>query len=184
MVEWSHQVRDVLNRSSAEPLLQGTHPSPLIELDFWKARRADLESVVDQLCSEKVVKMGRLLEKTLSSYYPAYQSMLNSIYTALDESRDIRFVPLLVGLEKETFVYACSCICSCSMHLKPLRPQLEEMEELEYGELEQRFPPLFHTICLIWRHSKHYQQPGRLVVLLQEISNLLIEMVYTVTTIY
>lgn len=66
---------------------------------------------------------------------------------------------------------------TCSMHLKPLRPQLEEMEECEYGEVEQRLPPLFHTICLVWRHSKHYQQPSRLVVLLQEISNLMIELV-------
>ena len=63
------------------------------------------------------------------------------------------------------------------MHLKSLRPQLEEMEEAEYGELEQKFPPLFHTICLVWRHSRHYQQPARLVVLLQEISNLLVELV-------
>ena len=63
------------------------------------------------------------------------------------------------------------------MHLKTLRPQLEEMEELEYVELEQKFPPLFHTISLVWGHSRHYQQPARLVVLLQEISNLIIELV-------
>ena len=92
VVEWSHQVRDVLTRSSAEPLLLGEHPFPLTELDFWKARRADLESVVDQLSSEKVVKMSRLLEKTLSSYYPAYRAMMDSIHSALDEARDIKSV--------------------------------------------------------------------------------------------
>ena len=63
------------------------------------------------------------------------------------------------------------------MHLKPLRPLLEELEECEYAELEQKFPPLFHTISLVWRHSRHYKQPSRLVVLLQEISNLIIELV-------
>ena len=99
VVEWSHQVRDVLDRSSAQPLLQGTHPGPLVELDFWKARRADLESVVDQLCCEKVVKMSRLLEKTLSSYYPAYCSMVDSIHKALDEARDIKSV-------------LCTCTCT------------------------------------------------------------------------
>lgn len=92
VVEWSHQIRDVLNHSSAQPLLQGTNPRPLVELDFWKARRADLESVVDQLCSEKVVKMSRLLEKTFSSYYPAYRAMVDSIHAALDEARDIKSV--------------------------------------------------------------------------------------------
>ena len=54
---------------------------------------------------------------------------------------------------------------------------MEEMEELEYGELELKFPPLFHIVSLIWRHSRHYQQPARLVVILQEISNLVIELV-------
>ena len=90
VIEWSHQVQDVLKKSSAQPLLQGNNPGPLVEIDFWVARRTDLESVVEQLYSEKVLKMSRLLEMTLSSYYPAYSSMLKSIHDALDEARDIR----------------------------------------------------------------------------------------------
>ena len=66
-----------------------------------------------------------------------------------------------------------------SMHLKPLRRQFEEMEECDFLELEQRLPAIYHLICLIWSHSKHYQQPSRLVVLMQEISNLMIELVRT-----
>ena len=66
---------------------------------------------------------------------------------------------------------------SSSMHLKPLRRQFEAMEECEYLELEKRLPAVYHLICLIWSHSKHYQQPSRLVVLMQEISNLMIELV-------
>ena len=89
-MEWSHQVHDVLKKNSAQPLLQGKNPGPLVEIDFWVARRADLESVVEQLYSDKVLKMSRLLEKTLSSYYPAYCSMLKTIDDALAEARDIR----------------------------------------------------------------------------------------------
>ena len=90
VVEWSHQIRDVLKKTSVQPLLDGKNPGPLIELDFWNARRADLESVLDQLCAEKVQKLSRLLEKTLSSYYPAYRAMLDSVVSSLDEARDIR----------------------------------------------------------------------------------------------
>ena len=54
MVEWSHQIQDVVKKSSAQPLLQGKTPSPLVEIDFWEARRADLESIRDQLSDEKV----------------------------------------------------------------------------------------------------------------------------------
>lgn len=54
MVEWSHQIQDVLKKSSAQLLLQGKDPGPLVEIDFWAARRADLESILDQLCDVKV----------------------------------------------------------------------------------------------------------------------------------
>ncbi len=63
------------------------------------------------------------------------------------------------------------------MHLKPLRRQFEEMEECDFIELERRLPAVYHLICLIWSHSIHYQQSSRLVILMQEISNLMIELV-------
>ena len=49
VIDWCHQVRDVLSKNSAQPLLQGENPGPLVEISFWKARCADLESVVDQV---------------------------------------------------------------------------------------------------------------------------------------
>lgn len=63
------------------------------------------------------------------------------------------------------------------MHLKPLRRHFEEMEECEFLELEQKIAVIFHLICLIWSHSTHYQKPARLIVLLQEISNLIVHLV-------
>lgn len=90
VIDWSHQVQGVLEKSSAQQLLQGKNPFPLVEIDFWVARCADLESVMDQLCVEKVRKMTQLLERTLSSYYPAYKAMREAIIEALEEARDIR----------------------------------------------------------------------------------------------
>ena len=31
VIEWSHQIRDVIRRNSAQPLLEGKHPGPLVE---------------------------------------------------------------------------------------------------------------------------------------------------------
>ena len=64
-----------------------------------------------------------------------------------------------------------------SMHLKPLQRHFEEMEDCDYLELPKQFPAMFHCICLVWSHSTHYQQPARIVVLLQEVTNLLIQLV-------
>ena len=63
------------------------------------------------------------------------------------------------------------------MFLTPLRPHFEELEECEYTELDKRLPAILHVICLVWANSKHYQQPARLVVLLQEFANLIIDIV-------
>jgi len=49
VIEWSHQIRGVLKKTSAQPLLDGKCPWPTAELDFWKARYADMESIVDQV---------------------------------------------------------------------------------------------------------------------------------------
>lgn len=63
------------------------------------------------------------------------------------------------------------------MFLSPLRPHFEELEECEYTELDKRLSAIFHVVCLVWANSKHYQQPARLVVLLQELANLIIDIV-------
>lgn len=38
VIEWSHQIRDVLKKDSSEALLEGKNPTPHAELLFWKNR--------------------------------------------------------------------------------------------------------------------------------------------------
>lgn len=38
VIEWSHQIRDVLKKDSSEALLEGKTPTPHAELLFWKNR--------------------------------------------------------------------------------------------------------------------------------------------------
>lgn len=40
--------------------------------------------------------------------------------------------------------------------------------------LHELFIPIMHGILLIWKHSKHYNTPPRLVVLIREICNAII----------
>ena len=49
VIEWCHLIRDMLQKSSAETLLAGMNPGPLVEIEFWNSRCADLESVEDQV---------------------------------------------------------------------------------------------------------------------------------------
>ncbi|KAM6897526.1 dynein beta chain, ciliary-like [Xenentodon cancila] len=151
VIEWSHQIYAVLKKDSSDALLGDKHPMPHAEMLFWKNRCADLEFIHSQLKSSKVTKMVQLLEAVESSYFPAFMNMQQDILAALEEAEDI------------------------SMYLKPLECLFEEMENMEFPDVKSQIRPLMHTVCLIWANSRYYNTPARLVVLLQEICNLLIQ---------
>uniref|UniRef100_A0A669PYI5 Dynein axonemal heavy chain 9 n=1 Tax=Phasianus colchicus TaxID=9054 RepID=A0A669PYI5_PHACC len=151
IIDWSYQIQRALKKESSEPLLQGSNPNPKVELEFWKNRCDDLECIYSQLRTRKVRNMIEMLERVESSYLPAFRAMLMDVEAALSEAQDIH------------------------LHLMPLRRHLEDIERADFSEVQPLLLPLLHVVCLIWVSSKHYSQPARIVVLLQEICNLLIQ---------
>uniref|UniRef100_A0A8C4UZ95 Dynein axonemal heavy chain 17 n=1 Tax=Falco tinnunculus TaxID=100819 RepID=A0A8C4UZ95_FALTI len=151
IIDWSYQIQGALMKESSEPLLQGSNPNPKVELEFWKNRCDDLECIYNQLRTRKVRTMMEVLERVESSYVPAFKAMLMDVEAALTEARDIH------------------------LHLMPLKCHLEDIERVEFSEVKPFLVPLLHVVCLIWVTSKHYNMPARIVVLLQEICNLLVQ---------
>ncbi|NXF34813.1 DYH9 protein, partial [Nyctibius bracteatus] len=151
IIDWSYQIQGALKKKSSEPLLQGSNPNPKVELEFWKNRCDDLECIYDQLRTRKVRNMMEVLERVESSYIPAFKAMLMDVEAALTEAQDIH------------------------LHLTPLRRHVENIERIEFSEVQPLLVPLLHVVCLIWVTSKHYNVPTRIIVLLQEICNLLIQ---------
>merc|ERR1712193_143140 len=99
--------------------------------------------------------MAELLEKNDSSYFAAFKMIFKEVVEALREATDI------------------------NMHLKPLRNHFEDLEQADFDSMEKMLEPLFHVICLLWANSSYYNTPGRIVVLLQESCNLMIELART-----
>ena len=62
-----------------EPVLKmqepNTYPGPLTEVDFWTERAANLNSIHQQLSSERVKKVAKVLELVKSTYYPAFNRL-------------------------------------------------------------------------------------------------------------
>merc|ERR1712105_76592 len=50
VIDWSNQVRDVLKQDSSQPLKEGKHPCPDVEIQFWDARHENLKSMYSQVC--------------------------------------------------------------------------------------------------------------------------------------
>lgn len=152
VIDWTHQIKDVIKSSSAAPLEEGLNPGPMVEIDFWAAKAANLNSIHQQLTDEKIQKISKVLQASKSTYFPAFQVIFDEVVFALDEANDIH-----------TF-------------LKALRPQIDKLSSInEFVELAQIFPGLMKTLLLIWKSSKHYNTPQRITVVIQEICNDIIE---------
>ena len=95
--------------------------------------------------------MALLLEKTQSSYFPAFRELFRETHEALAEAADI------------------------NAHLKPMTSHFELLENSDFAQIAKSFDTIFHCICLVWAHSKYYCRSARLIVLLQELNNLIMK---------
>ncbi|XP_059684255.1 dynein axonemal heavy chain 17 [Gavia stellata] len=152
VIEWSHQIRDILSKDSAQPLMEGLHPLPRTEFEFWHTRMVNLQCINDQLLSPRVTALAEMLEKASSCYWPVLQSILRDVSAGLEEAKDV------------------------SLHLQPLQILLEEMEQVDYSQLQPYVDRALCTIRLLRAHCQHYSSPARVIIVLQEICNLLMEM--------
>nr|XP_020748715.1 dynein heavy chain 11, axonemal isoform X1 [Odocoileus virginianus texanus] len=151
VIKWSHQIQEIIEKDSVQPLLNGLHSNPQTELDFWTMRRENLACIYDQLQTPIVLKMVKLLKNKQSSYFPALKDTFMAVKNALLEAQDVE------------------------LYLRLLRRHVQCLQETEFPQTGVLIAPLFHTICLIWSHSKFYNTPARIIVLLQEFCNLFID---------
>ncbi|CAG7732677.1 unnamed protein product [Allacma fusca] len=152
IIKWAQQINEVLKQDSSKALQSGTNPTPIAEMAFWEDRVQDLQCIYDQLNDEKIRKIATIIEGTGSTYWPAFKSMFRNVVAALAEAQDIL------------------------AYLKPLKKHIDAVQNAMFDELIDNIRPMMHCVCLVWGHSRYYCSAARIIVLLQEICNLLIEM--------
>ncbi|MEW5311809.1 MAG: hypothetical protein WDW38_003494 [Sanguina aurantia] len=153
IVTWTQQIKNVLKADPDAPTTKesGLNPGPLHEVNFWTERAANLNSIHDQLSSEKIQKVVTVLELARSTYFPAFQRLYNEVELSRGEANDnVKF-------------------------LRPLKRYLEKLNGLdEFVALVELFKPIMHTLSLIWRYSANYNTSARFVTLMQQLCNDLI----------
>uniref|UniRef100_A0A665V5K8 Dynein, axonemal, heavy chain 11 n=1 Tax=Echeneis naucrates TaxID=173247 RepID=A0A665V5K8_ECHNA len=151
VINWTNVIQKILKEDSSALLMSGSCPGPDVELKFWASRKSNIENIHHQLQSPIVQKMAKILQMMESSYHPAMKTLVENVFDALQEAQDI------------------------DLHLQPLHAHLSRMEKEGFPHLKTFIPALFHTLDFIWTNCQSYQRPARIVVLLQELCNLLIE---------
>ncbi|KAM7035687.1 dynein axonemal heavy chain 17 [Acridotheres tristis] len=154
VIEWFQQVEEIFSQDPAQQLLQGLHPLPRVEFDFWQTRMTSLECITEQLRSPQVSVLAKALEKADSCYWPSLQNMFSAVTGGLEEANDV------------------------SLHLQPLQALLEEMEQADYSQLRSFVPKVLCTVCLLRAHCVHYHSPAHIARILQEICNFFISLTY------
>jgi len=47
IITWTKQIKNVLKQDPESALKNGNHPDPLTEIDFWKSKSENLNSICD-----------------------------------------------------------------------------------------------------------------------------------------
>jgi dynein heavy chain len=151
IITWTKQIRSVLKQDPESQLKLGMHPTPDFEIDFWKTKAGNLNSIYEQLQGPKIRRVLRALDNSKSTYCATFTRLCKEVFTARLEANDN------------------------TKYLRTLEYWFGKLNtEDDFPKTMELFKPVLHIILLIWKNSKHYNTPNRLVVLMREICNSLI----------
>ncbi|KYN05431.1 Dynein beta chain, ciliary [Cyphomyrmex costatus] len=151
VIKWAYLVNDVVTHESSVAFENGQNPTPNVELEYWSTRLANLRYIYDQLQEDRVKKMATILEKTDSAYFPCFRTLFDNVVSSLAEAKDI------------------------SLYLTPLAKCFKTVEEVDFAEAKPLMATLIHSLGLAWAKCKSYQSSGKLIIMLRQICNLLIQ---------
>ena len=148
VITWTKQLKHVLKADPEAALKEGLNPTPDVEVAFWKVKAANLNAIFDQLQSERIRRVLQFLDTSKSTYCAPFANLCKEVFAAREEANDnARFL----------------------MTLEPWFQRLQDADSFE--GLASIFRPIMHVLLLIWKHSRFYNTPARLVVVIREICN-------------
>ncbi|XP_022817840.1 dynein beta chain, ciliary-like [Spodoptera litura] len=151
IIKWTQQVHDLLAQDSYIAFKRTKFPLPSADLEFYQQRLKNLEGIYSQLRDPRVKRMAHYLEDTKSVYLSCFKTMLTNVVAAIVECRDI-------------FVYQ-----------RPLQSHFETFEATEFVEGKHLIRPMLHCIGLLWGNSRYFCSVEKLIPLLREVCNLVIQ---------
>ncbi|XP_060805137.1 dynein beta chain, ciliary [Amyelois transitella] len=151
IIKWAQQVHDLLQEDSYIAFKRTKFPLPSADIEFYANRLRNLEGIYSQLRDPRVKRMAHYLEDTRSVYLSCFKSMLTNVVASVVECRDI-------------YVYQ-----------KPLLTHFESYEGTDFSDSKPMIRPMFHCIGLLWGNSRYYCSVEKLIPLLREVCNLVIQ---------
>lgn len=147
--------QNVLKLDPETSMKQGLNPRPIKEVQFWEGKAVNLDSIQAQLSSDFVKKIMRVLEMAKSTYAQPFSRLCKEVALARVEAIEImRFLDALL-------------------------PHIRVLEEVAFEGVVVHFRSLLVASFFVWKHSKYYNTPSRMVLLIRQFANELIHLVYS-----
>jgi dynein heavy chain len=88
LITWTKQIKNVLKQDPEGLLKQGMHPTPDVEIEFWKTKASNLNAIFDQLQSDAVRKVLKTLDGAKSTYCTPFAKLCKEVFSARLEAND------------------------------------------------------------------------------------------------
>ncbi|GAB9467560.1 hypothetical protein Gpo141_00004900 [Globisporangium polare] len=158
LITWTKQIKNILKQDPESMLSKRHHAhlGPMAELHFWAAKATNLNSIFAQLQSDSIRKVLQYLDASKSTYNVPFAKLCKEVFLARAEANDN------------------------SHFLQPLAKWFDALSgAASFPEIRELFRPVFHSILLVWKCSRFYNTPTRLVVLIRQICNEIIRKAVT-----
>ncbi|KAI5631347.1 dynein beta chain, ciliary [Phthorimaea operculella] len=151
IIKWAKQIDEILKEDSYIAFKRQKFPLPSADLSFYQQRLRNMEGIYSQLRDPRVKRMAHYLEETNSVYLACFKTMLTNVVAAIIEARDI-------------YVYQ-----------RPLLSHFDNFEATEFADARPLIRPMLHCIGLLWGQSRYFCNVEKLIPLLRELCNLVIQ---------
>jgi dynein heavy chain len=96
VITWTKQIRHVLKQEPENVFRDGCNPEPIAEIQFWRNRAANLNSIHSQLQMDGVKKVLKFLETHKSTYTVPFSRLQKEVEDTREEANDnVRFLMTL-----------------------------------------------------------------------------------------
>ena len=152
---WTKQIKNILKQDPEAPLKQGLHPLPNYEVEFWKTKAKNLNSIFEQLQGQRIRRILHALDHSKSTYCTAFARLCKDVYIARLEANDN------------------------VLYIEKMEKWFDEVSSSDnFQGLNKLFKPLLYSLLMVWKKSNFYNTPTRLVIVIREICNALIDQSY------
>lgn len=86
---WTKQIRHVLKLDPETELKKGNNPGPQVEIDFWRNKADNLNSVWEQLNSQPIQQVMTFLDDNHSTYSQPFQQLQKDVQQAMEEANEV-----------------------------------------------------------------------------------------------